>query len=223
MARDWPGRVRLVLAFLLVTSPFWLMPHAGETTHVYEAEKIDYTEGPTGYIRAMGPIDGLDCYEFGTTESPCSFAAHVVQNGPVTVNRTSHVFGDLSPGTKYVVVGTGGDGKPFYRWQVNRTDTEDDTEYRLNYSLKPVGPETILQDIAVTENALSSKARETLDSETVETHGEELEEAGTVVKSDGEYYLVTEKGSRSPDWSPVEANAIRGLAFVVGLILFRWY
>lgn len=218
MERDWSSLVLLVVGLVLVSSPFWLFtgagtnPHEGEQVYAYEAEKIEYTEGVHGYIRAPADIERLDCY--GIREEPgCLFAAHVAQHGPVVVNTTE--FHQYALGSKYVAVEDSGSRTPFYRRVVERTDSN------LTYSLEVVGPETVLADVAVNESELSPKARPTLDGGTVETYGRRLYHAGEVVRSDGEYYLVYESGRWSADPNTFDAAFYRAVAFLAGLGLLR--
>lgn len=219
MERDWSSLVLLVIGLVARTSPFWLFtdagtnPHEGEQVYAYEAEKIEYTEGVHGYIRAPADIERLDCYAF-TREGPgCLFAAYVAQHGPVVVNTTE--FRQYELGTKYVAVEDSGSRTPFYRRVIERTDRN------VTYSLEVVGPETVLADVAVNESELSPKARSTLDGETVETYGRPLHRAGEVVRSDGEYYLVYESGRWDADPDTFEPTFYRAVAFLAGLGLLR--
>jgi hypothetical protein len=52
MERDWSSLARLAVSVLLVTSPYWLLSHAGEPAYESEADEIEYREGVAGYLRA---------------------------------------------------------------------------------------------------------------------------------------------------------------------------
>lgn len=219
MERDWSSLVLLVVGLVLVTSPFWLFtgaganPHEGERVYAYEAEKIEYTEGVHGYIRAPADIERLDCYGFPRDEPGCLFAAHVAQHGPVVVNASEFYHYDI--GSEYVAVEDSGSRMPFYRRVVERTDRN------VTYSLEVVGPETVLADVAVNESDLTPEVRPTLDGETVETYGRQLQHSGEVVRSDGEYYLIYESGRWTADPNTFDAAFYRAVAFLAGLGLLR--
>jgi hypothetical protein len=232
LARHLPAIARLAVAFVLLTSPFWLLPHAGETAYQYEAEKIEYESGTTGYIRAGGTIDRLPCYRFHERESLCLFAAHVAQNGPVTANVSEGYGRDYDLPSEYVVVEDSGNNLPFYRWRVEGADDgESDQTARRTYSLEAVGTETILRDIAVNATASSPEVRRMLDGETVTVYAEPpagesfdrdvelLEASGDVVRSNGSYYLVTRSGRQRPDQTEPDATVLRGAAVLLGVAL----
>lgn len=231
MERDWSSRLadlsslaRLALALALVASPFWLFPHAGEATYVYEAEEVEYTEGVTGYLRADGGIDGLACYDYDDFDRQCLFAAHVAQNGPTVVNQTFLLAPEYRFDTEYVTVEDSGTGRPFYRWRINRTETDGGDVYRMTYSLEAVGPGEILRNVSVPPSELSGKARRALDGATVRTHGDSLAGAGKVVRTNGTYYHLAERGYHRPDRSGLDGRVWQAVAFVVGLaaLRYRW-
>lgn len=222
----------LVVAFVLVTSPFWLFPHAGATAYEYEADRIEYEKGVTGYLRAEGTIDRFPCYRFHQREGLCLFAAHVAQHGRVTVNVSESYGRRYDLPSEYIVVEDSGNGLPFYRWQVEGSDDEDpDRTARKTYSLEAVGPETILRDLAVNASESSPEVRRMLDGETVTVYAaspegeafdrddEILEARGNVVRSNGSYYLVTRAGRQRPAHSESEATVLRGVAVLFGVAL----
>jgi hypothetical protein len=246
MSRDPPSNVRrlsalarllsfvarLAVAFVLLTSPFWLLPHAGEAAYQFEAEQIEYEPGVAGYIRAGETIDRLPCYRFHERESLCLFAAHVAQNGPVTVNVSEGYGRDYDLPSEYVVVEDSGNDLPFYRWRVEGADHgESDRAARRTYSLEAVGTETILADVAVNATESSPEVRRMLDGETVTVYAgspagesfdrgvEILEASGDVVRSNGSYYLVTRAGRQRPDQTESDATVLRGAAVLLGVAL----
>lgn len=229
---DWSSYVRLAVAVVLLTSPFWLLPHAGETAYHYEAEQIEYESGVAGSLRADGTIDRLPCYRFHEREGLCLFAAHVAQNGPVTANLSESYGRRYDRASEYVVVEDSGNGLPFYRWHVEDADDGDrDRTARTAYSLAAVGPETVLADIAVNESEVSPEVRRMLDGETVTVYAESptgepfdrdveiLEASGDVVRSNGSYYLVTSAGRQRSDHSESDATVLRGVAVLLGVAL----
>lgn len=232
LARHLPAVARLAVAFVLLTSPFWLLPHAGETAYKYEAEKIEYESGVTGYLRADGTIDRLPCYRLHEREGLCLLAAAVAQNGPVTVNVSESYARRYDLPSEYVVVEDSGNRLPFYRWEVEAADDGDsDGTTPKTYSLEAVGPETILRDIAANESEASPEVRRMLDGETVTFYvdspaGESpnwddgiVEARGNVVRSNGSYYLVTRAGRQRPDHSEFDATVLRGVAVLFGVAL----
>lgn len=228
MERDWSSLLgdasslaRLALALALVASPFWLLPDAGATTYEYEAEAIDCAEGVAGYVRADGEIDGLACYDYDDFGRQCLFAAHVAQNGPVVVNRTHLLAGESRFDTEYVAVEDSGDDRPFYRWRIDRTESDDGDTYRVVYSLEAVGPEEILGTVSVSPSELSAKARRTLDGETVRTRGEPLEAAHEVVRANDTYYHLAEDENPRGGPSTFGATVAQALAALVGFGMLR--
>lgn len=229
--RRLPSLARLAVALALLTSPFWLFPHAGETAYQYETERIEYTEGVAGYLRAPETLDRLPCYAVHERRGLCTFAAHIAQHGPVTVNVSETLGRRYDAPSEYVVVEDSGDGRPFYRWNVTgRDDGDADRSARRTYSLAAVGPETILRDLAVNGTDASPRVRRMLDGETVTVyaeppagesldHDEVLDAHGEVVRSNGSYYLVTRAGRQRPDRSDGEARTVRGVLVAVGLAL----
>ncbi|WP_137287477.1 hypothetical protein [Halorussus salinisoli] len=220
MSRDWsslasrlPSAVRLVVALALLTCPFWLFPHAGESTHVHTATEVTYENEPRTYLRAQGELARLDCYDLGELDRGCLLAAYVAQNGPITVNSTAFGY-RYETGTEYVVVEDDMTDAPFYRRVVNQTET------RVTYSLERVTPETILRNTSVAESDVSQEARRTIDGDTVRTHDRPLDAAGQVVRSDGSYYVV-ESSRHDPERSERSATVWRGIAFAVGLAMLH--
>lgn len=218
MPRDPYAVVGLGVALLLVASPFWLLPHAGETAYTYEAERIEYDPGVDGGIGADGPIAGLDCY--AREKAPgCLFAAYVAQRGPVTANVTGLYFEGYTPGSEYVVAQATDD--PFRRRQV-----EFAGEQRLTYSLEAVGTETVLRDIAVNASETSPRVRRMIGGETVTVYADPLDETelraeGQVVRSDGDYYAVRRVETTPPAWSETQAKLARSLLVLIGLAALR--
>jgi hypothetical protein len=218
---DWSSHVRLAVALALVASPFWLLPDAGATTYEYEAEEVAYTEGVTGYLRADGSVDGLACYDYRRSGEQCLFAAHVAQSGPVVVNQTFLLAHQYRFDTEYVVVEDSGDGRPFYRWRVNRTESDDGTEDRVTYALEAVGPEQVLRNVSVRERDISETARRAVDGETVRTRREQLDAAEKIVRANGTYYHLVEADESRDGPSTFEATVGQVLAVLVGLGMLR--
>jgi hypothetical protein len=220
MRRDWLSLAGLALSVALVTAPFWLLPHAGEASTTYTVERIEYEPGVDGFLRAGGPVDGLDC-DSGELRRGCLFAQHVVDEGPVTVDVTGvgpTLRGQFTSPPYVVAHAT----PPFYRRNVTPVDPgEASDRLRVRYALEPIGPETVLSDISVAERRLPRPLRGLRDGETTTVHGKQLEAGGTVFRADGAYYLVRATDHDDADWERWHALLARGVLFLGGLGLLR--
>jgi hypothetical protein len=216
--RDLLSLVGLAVALLLVSAPLWLVPHAGETSTTYAAERIEYGPSAGGGIRADGPLRGLDCYEAELTRG-CLFAERVVADGPVTVDPTDLVLSaDSFEDVRYVAVGA---DPPFRRRQIS--GVANATDGRIRYALEPVSPGTVLREISRPETALHPRLRGVLDSREVTVHGRAFDVDGQVVRSDGAYYRVHVVSRSEPTWdaNPTLVFVVRAVPFVVGLSVLR--
>jgi hypothetical protein len=216
--RDPLPTVGLAVALLLVSAPLWLVPHAGETSTTYVAERIEYGPSAGGGIRTDGAIRGLDCYEIERTRG-CLFAERIVAEGPVTVEPTGLVLSaDSFEDAPYVAVGT---DPPFHRRRVTTSAGVGDD--RIRYALEPVRAETVLREVSRPETDLPPRLRSVLDGRTVTVHGRHFDVDGLVVRSDGAYYRVSAVDRSEPTWddNPVLVFVVRGLPFVTGLLFLR--
>jgi hypothetical protein len=203
------------LAVVLVTAPFWMLPHAGAASTTYVAERIEYGVGIG--IEASGPVEGVDCYEKTSTRG-CLFARRVAREGPVTVD----VGGSLSPAgftdASFVAVGT---DPPFRRVRVSRPEGTEEGVVR--YNLDPVEAETVLEEVSVDEQRVPAELRSTLDGEAATVYGRTVDVEGKVARVDGEYYRLTVVDRSRPGWTANRAlvTVVRAVPFVVGLGLLR--
>jgi hypothetical protein len=214
--RDPLSLVGLAVALLLVAAPFWVLPHAGEASTTYAAERLEYAPG--GGIDADGPIRGLDCYADELTRG-CLFAERIVAEGPVTVRTTETVLSASSfEDAPYVAVGT---DPPFRHRRVSAPANA--TDGRIRYALEPVGPGTVLREVSVDEAALPPGLDGVLAGREVTVRGRTFDVDGLVVRSGGAYYRVHVVASSEPTWDgdhPLVLLA-RGLPVAVGLGVLR--
>lgn len=216
MQRDPYSTAGLVLAVALVSAPFWLVPHAGDVSTTYAAERIDFASN--GGIGASGEIRGVDCYADELTRG-CLFARRIVTEGAVVVTPTELVVSsDSFDDAEYVAVGT---DPPFRHRQIR--SPEDAPERAIRYELAPVGAESVLRDVSRNRTAVPQSLRDVLDGETVTVHGRNFDVDGLVVRSEGTYYRIYVVERSEPTWDRNEllVLAVRGVPFVVGLTMLR--
>ena len=221
MQRKWLSIFRVITAFLLVTSPLWILPHVDDTTIVYTAERIEYGSGMNGGIGASGPIRGLDCWEDELTRG-CLFAEQIVTEGPITINSSELVISESQfVDSPYVAVGI----DPAFRRQ-NISRVGNGSESKIRYSLDPVGPATLLHAISREETELPPRIREVLDGKNVTIHGRDYDIKGVVVRSNQKYYRIQVVSRSEPTWGQNRSLVLiaRGIPFVIGVALLRnWW
>jgi len=218
MQRDLLSVFRVIITFLLVTSPFWMFPHADDTTTVYTAERIEYGSEMNGGIGANGPIRGLDCWENELTRG-CLFAEQIVSEGPITIDPSEPVISERQfADSSYVAVGI----DPAFRRQ-NISSVGNGSEPKIRYSLDPIGPATVLQGISREETELPPRIREVLDGRNVTVHGRVYDIDGVVVRSEQEYYRIKVVSRSEPTWGRNRSLVLiaRGIPFVIGVALLR--
>jgi hypothetical protein len=206
---------------LLVTAPFRVLPHAGEASTTYRAERIEHEPRLDGAIDAPEDVARLDCDRDALSRS-CLLARHVVDDGPVRVDVTHALPVDVThalpvdvthalpvvegafAGPRYVAVHA---SPSCYERTVTLVGGAGGPDrVAVEYALEPVTPEAILENVSVAARELPRPIRGLHDGGTATVHGRTLDVAGTVVRADGDCHLVRVVDRDDPEYGRTRSS-----------------
>lgn len=223
-------RLRVAVAFLLVTVPLWAPPlDVTGPNHRYTAAELSDESGTLAVDyhdadrRALPAIEGIDCAgRHWNFPRRCLFEGGAIDGNvtgvnPSIVTVSTPAAGDQLSlrGEEYVLL-----KDIVYRRSETFVAANDSVGMTVELGIEPVDAETALADVSQSESRVSGPAKTAIREGEVVT-SEPLADAGHVLELDGGYYVVYETAqpqflSANPD---VE-RFFEAVCVLVGVLLF---
>lgn len=214
----WPPTQRqrvgvgLLIAFLLLSNPLYLpLLNLDHSSHTYSVEPVTVEDGAIEVVGGLlwdQSVDGIDCSGWRPAAACVSERKHVHQGDlEFTITETP-----VQIETRYVYHPT--DGRPAYYRR-----TVDNVMLPKTLILEPVGPETVVESLAVPPSRLLVSARVGLAVGGIRTD-RPLQDAHRIIDTDEGYVMLVGTQRRSLSSGDTVEALISILLVVLGLLLF---